>query len=480
MKKWLVVILVVAAAVIGWGLLRKSKPPQAPFVRARRQKLVGTLPTNGKVEPLEWQAVRAETAALVVRVPVDEGARVAKGAVLAQTSDPTLEAGFESAQARVAEARAALNALEQGGRPAEVAEIDNSLARARFDLATGTKEYQALGRLEQKQAATRLEVQTAADKVQALELEIRGLETRRASLVAATDVEGARARLAGAEAALALARTRQALSVLHSPLGGVVYQLAVRPGAYLNPGDLVADVGRLDRVRVRVYVDEPLLGRVAKGQPVIITWEALPGKRWEGRVEQMPTAIQTLGTRQVGEVVCTIENPGGELLPGVNVDAEIRTEMADDAIVIPKEALHHDATGDWVFLLRGDIVEHRPVKTGIGTVTTIQILDGIREGDQVATPGDATLEPGQRVTPIPAPSVAWSKACMRPPFGRTFHMTNIDVKEYFDQALFLQTPAINAHRACHWRFSRANRTAWMWLHKLRYGMAKPGRDLQNG
>jgi HlyD family secretion protein len=400
MKKWLVVILVAAALAIGGGLLRKSKPPLVPFARAGRQRLVGTLPTNGKVEPLEWQAVRAESAALVVRVPVHEGDRVAKGAVLAETSDPSLQAGLETAQARVAEARAALNALEQGGRPAEVAEIENSLARARFDLATETREYQALQRLEQKQAATRLEVQTAADKAQALELEIRGLETRRDSLVPAGDVEGARARLAGAEAALALARTRQALSVLHSPLAGVVYQLAVRPGAYLNPGDLVANVGRLDRVRVRVYVDEPLLGRVAKDQPVGITWEALPGKRWEGRVEQMPTSIQTLGTRQVGEVVCTIENPGGELLPGVNVDAEIRTAVAEDAIVIPKEALHHDATGDWVFRLRGDTVEHRPVKTGIGTVTTIQILEGLREGDQVALPSDATLEPGQRVRPV--------------------------------------------------------------------------------
>jgi HlyD family secretion protein len=401
MKKWVVVILVAAAAAIGWGVLRKSRPPKVPFATARRQQLIGTLPTNGKVEPLEWQAVRAESAALVVRVPVHEGDRVANGAVLAETSDPTIESGLASAQARVAEAQAALNALQQGGRPAEVAEIDNSLASARFNLATATKEYQALQRLEQKQAATRLEVQTAADKVHGFEIEIRGLETRRASLVAAGDIEEARARLSGAQAALALARTRQALSVVHSPLAGVVYQLPARRGTYLNPGDLIANVGRLDRVRVRVYVDEPLLGRVAKDQPVTITWEALPGKRWQGRVEQMPTSIQTLGTRQVGEVVCTIENPGGELLPGVTVDAEIRTAVADNAVVIPKEALHHDAIGDWVFLLRGDIVEHRPIKTGIGTVAAIQIVDGLNEGDQVALPSDATLEPGQRVVPVP-------------------------------------------------------------------------------
>jgi len=399
LKKLLLLVAIAAVAVIAWGIVRKSRPPVVNFARVTRQTLVSTLPTNGKVEPYEWQAVRAETAGLVSRVPVRLGEPVAKGAVLAEMSDPALAADVETAEARVAEARANLAALEQGGRSSDRADIANSLAQARLNLEREKKEAATLERLEQKQAATRMEAQAAADKVQQTEALIAGLEKRRTALVGATDVEASKARLADAEAALRLARQHAASSVVRVPIGGEIYNLAARPGDYLNIGDPIADVGRLDRVRVRVYVDEPLLGRVAPGQPVTITWEALPGKQWHGAVEQMPSSIQTLGSRQVGEVVCTIENPGRELIPGTNVDAAIRTAVAENALVIPKEALRHDSTGDYVFLLKGDTVERRAVKTGISTVNQLQVAEGLAEGDAVALPTDVPPAAGTRVTP---------------------------------------------------------------------------------
>jgi HlyD family secretion protein len=318
---------------------------------------------------------------------------------LAELSDPSLAADVEAAQAKVAEARAGLAALEQGGRPAEIADIQNHLARARLDLDRERKEAEALDRLQQKQAATRMEVQAAQDKIRQTETEIAGLEKRRAALVGKTDVEAAMARLADAESVLRLARERSALRVVRSPMAGEIYGLAVHQGDYLSVGDVLTNVGRLDRVRVRVYVDEPLLGRVAPGEPVTITWEALTGKQWRGTVEQMPASIETLGSRQVGAVVCTIENPGGELLPGTNVDAAIRTAVADNALVIPKEALRHDASGDFVFVLKGDTVERRLVKTGVSTVNQLQITEGLAESDTVAMPTDIPLTTGTRVTP---------------------------------------------------------------------------------
>jgi len=190
--------------------------------------------------------------------------------------------------------------------------------------------------------------------------------------------------------------------VVRAPMDGVVYGLAVRPGGYVNRGDLIANVGRMDRVRVRVYVDEPELGRVAIGQPVTIRWQALPGRSWQGTVERKPTSIEALGSRQVGEVVCTIENPGRELIPGTNVDAEIRTAAVEGALVIPREALRHDPDGDYVFRLAGDSVERRAVKTGIASVTQVEVLEGLAEGDAVALPSDAALKAGDRVTAVMA------------------------------------------------------------------------------
>jgi len=399
LKKLLLFLAIGAVAVIAWGIVRKNRPPVVNFARVARQTLVRTLPTNGKVEPYQWQAVRAETAGLVSSVPVHLGESVAKGAILAETSDPSLAADVEAAQAKVTEARANLAALEQGGRSADLTDIQNSLAAAQLKLERERTEAATLDRLVQQQAATRMEAQAAADKVRQTEAEIAGLEKRRTALVGRTDVEAAHARLADAEAALTLARSRAGSSVIRSPIAGEIYTLAAHPGDYLNIGDPIANVGRLDRVRVRVYVDEPLLGRVAAGQPVTITWEALPGKQWQGTVEHMPASIETLGSRQVGEVVCTIENPGRELIPGTNVDAAIRTAVAENALVMPKEALRHDASGDFVFVLKGDTVGRRTVKTGISTVNQLQVLDGLSASEAVALPSDVPLAPGTRVTP---------------------------------------------------------------------------------
>ena len=398
MKKLLLLLLLVVAAVIGWGVFRKTAPPQVSFTRVKRTTLVSTLPTNGKAEPFVWQAVHAETAGLVGQVAVREGDRVAQGAVLAVITDPSLEADVAAGEAKVAEARANLAALEAGGKPSELAGIENSLARARFDLQQHQKEYDALQRLAEKQAAVRLDVDAAHDKVRQSEIEIEGLENRRKSLLDRTEIAAARARLQDTEVALNLARQRAGLNTLTAPMAGEIYGLAVRPGAYLNVGDPAANVGRLDRLRVRVYVDEPELGRVAEGQPVTITWDALPGKQWQGTVERKPASIQALGSRQVGEVICSIENPNRELIPGANVNAEIRTAVVEGALVVPKETLRHDAQGDYVFALNGDTVVRRPVKKGASSVTAIQVVEGLAEGDAVAMPSDVALKPGDRVT----------------------------------------------------------------------------------
>jgi multidrug efflux pump subunit AcrA (membrane-fusion protein) len=98
-------------------------------------------------------------------------------------------------------------------------------------------------------------------------------------------------------------------------------------------------------------------------------------------------------------VVCIVDNPGHELIPGTNVDATIRTSVVEGAIVIPKEALRRDAQGDYVFVLAGDTLERRAVKTGHASITHVEIATGLAPGDAVALPSDLPLAAGQRVTP---------------------------------------------------------------------------------
>jgi HlyD family secretion protein len=400
LKKLAIALPVVAAAVLGFGVLRKSSPPRVPFVTAKRITLISNLPTNGKVEPFEWQAMRAERAGVVSTVAVREGQEVGKDQVIATLSDPSLQSDVQGAEARVAEARANLSALENGGKPAELVEIENSLRQAHLELEQERKNAAALDRLVEKQAATQQDATAAHQKVQLTETAIEGLARRQQSLVAKSDVAAAQARLQDAQAALKLAEERAAQGVVRAPMAGTIYGLVARAGSYVNPGDLLANVGQLGRLRVRLYVDEPELGRISEGQPVTITWEALSGQEWKGSVERKPGSIQPLNSRQVGEVICWIDNPGHRLIPGTNVDATIRTAVSENALVIPKETLRRDTQGNFVFLLQGDTIERRAVKTGNSSVSEVQITEGLNTGDAVAMPADVPLKAGDRVAPM--------------------------------------------------------------------------------
>ena len=400
MKKLLPLLLVGAGALTWWVWHKKTEAPQVPFAKVKRETLISTLPTNGKVEPIVWQAVRAENEGLVEKAPVQAGQTVAKGALVAQLSQSGLAANLSAAEARVAQARADLATIEAGGKSAELVEIENSLAKANLDREAATRDYNALRRLAEKQAATGQDVLQAHGRLREAELQIAGLERRRAALVSKTDRAVAQAKLHDAEAAVELARSRIAQTEIHAPIGGIVYELKVRPGAFLNPGDEIASIGQLDRVRVRVYVDEPELGRVAVGQPVTITWTALPGKHWSGSVERGATGIVPLGTRQVGEVLCTIDNPGRELVPGTNVDAEIRTAVVEGALTIPREALRRESGGLGVYVLDGEAIHWRRIQTGTSSITRISITEGLREGDAVALPTEETLRDGRKVAPV--------------------------------------------------------------------------------
>lgn len=402
MKKLLLVLLAAVPLLLlgGWLYRARSEAPKVLFVRVKRETLISTLPTNGKVEPIEWVAVRADAAGLVDRLPVKEGQRVAKAAVLAELRAPGLAAELSARQAQVEQVQAELATIERGGNAAELAAIASGLARARLDHESAQREYNELKRLEEKQAATRAEVIVAQGKVRQAEVEIESLERKRAALIVNTDRLVAQAKLKQAQTALELTRRRISESVLRAPMAGVLFSLPIRVGTYLNPGDLVGSIGRLDRMRVRVYVDEPELGRAAVGLPVAISWSALPGKQWRGTVEQMPAQVAPLGTRQVGEVLCTIENPDEELKPGTNVDVEIRSSTVEGALTIPKEALRREAAGTGVFILQGETVAWRGVKSGISSVTRVQITDGLAEGDAVALPNERGLRGGARVTPV--------------------------------------------------------------------------------
>ncbi|HEX4595663.1 MAG TPA: efflux RND transporter periplasmic adaptor subunit, partial [Bryobacteraceae bacterium] len=399
-RSWLAILLVGGAAIAAWIVFKKATPPEVDFVKVSRETMVSTLPTNGKVEPIEWLPVRAERTGVITRVLVSKGQQVSKNEPLVELDTRVASAEVSRAQAAIQEAKTQQQVLEQGGRIAERQQTEADLARARLDLEAAQKNYQALQRLAGKQAATQQELDSARQTVDQLQLRIQSLEEHKKALVTGTDKEIARAKLQEAESTAAIARTNLDLSVLRAPMDGTVYDFDLKQGSFVNAGDPIAKVGRLDRVRVTVYVDEPDLGKVRKREVVNITWDALPGHQWKGEVDKLPTQIVPLGTRQVGEVGCVIENPERDLIPNANINAEIQATVVEKALTVPKEAIRREGPETGVFLLQGDRVVWRRINLGVSNYTKSQVLSGVTDADAVALPTEKPLKNGAKVAPV--------------------------------------------------------------------------------
>jgi multidrug efflux pump subunit AcrA (membrane-fusion protein) len=394
-----IALLLGAGGGAAWLLWSPAKPREVDFARARREDLATTLVTNGRLEPLEFAVVKSDREGLASRVVVSKGQRVGAGQVVVEFATDELRGELAAAEARLAQVEAELPQFDRGGAPAALAEIDAAIGAARTRRDVSQREIDALERLVAKGAATRQELNEAKDRVAQATAEIAAAESKRKALLPPEGRAAAEARVREARAAMDLVRRKLDKTSLRSPLAGVAYNVVAKPGTFLHAGEVVAEIGRIDRLRAIVLIDEPELGRVSAGTPLKLSWDAMPNESWSAKVERMPTQVVAQGSRQVGEAVATVDNADRRLPPGANVNVEIQTGAVAGAITIPRAALQRQETGTGVWLLSGDTVAWRAVGVGVSTATHAQILHGLAEGDAVALPGETTIRGGDRVSP---------------------------------------------------------------------------------
>ena len=393
------IVLVALAAL--YLYFAQTEPAPISYVQPARGELVSYVATNGRVDPIEDYEVFSAATGQVVTVGVKEGDLVKKGSRLATIDNAAARASLDQAKARLEAARAELATIERGGSPKEIADLEHRLSAAERAREQARREVSALERLVGKQAATGAELTGAEADLSNRAAEVASLRKKLNLGADSARRDAALARVHEAESAVALATEQVRSSVIRSPADGVVYSLDLREGAFLTPGTLAAKVGKVDRVRVVVFVDEPELGRVQLGAPVRITADAYPDQTWEGEVDRLPTEIVSLETRRVGEVWCGVDNPGGELIPNLTVSVQLRSGAAENALTLPREAIEQDAGQPFVWVLgQNQTAEKRPVELGIQNAARTEITGGLDGSEQVLLEGSASLTAGTRVVPI--------------------------------------------------------------------------------
>ncbi len=183
----------------------------------------------------------------------------------------------------------------------------------------------------------------------------------------------------------------------------MVYNLPVRKDTFVAAGDLLVQAADLHKIRVRAFVDEPEIGRLQKGQPIEVGWDALPGRLWNCTIESLPTNVVQRLTRMVGEVTCIVDNADLKLLPNTNVSVSVIQARHDNALTVPREAVRQDAEGKYVFQVVNGQLKRRNVETSVSNLTRVEITKGIPD-DAVLALGAVNMQPLRDGMPVKNPT----------------------------------------------------------------------------
>jgi HlyD family secretion protein len=349
-----------------------------------RGSIRSLITTNGKVEPIRNFEAHSLVPTTVKRLLVKEGDHVRKGQLLLQLDDADLRSQAARAQAHIRAAQADEADLSTGGTREEMLTLDSQLIKAHSARDAAQRNLDAMRRLSQQGAASAGEVKQAEDDLQRTQADVTLLEQKKKDRYSQTEVAKVRAQGAEAQATYDAAENALQKSSVRAPFEGIVYTLPVKQGAYVQTGDLLLQVGDLSRMLVRTFVDEPEIGRLVPGQRIEVTWDALPDRVWKGSVITIPATVKLRGSRNVGEVTCTVDNRDLRLLPNVNVGVTVITAEHSGVLTVRREAVRMDDTKPYVYQVEDGVLRRREVQVSLQNLTRVEITAGLRENSVVA------------------------------------------------------------------------------------------------
>ncbi len=367
--------------------------------------------------------IHAKASGYVHGLDADLGDRVAAGQVLATIDVPLLdqqkriieatvkrliaeqqkaeasvqltEAQADAARAMLAEAKSQTEQIE-----ASVAAAESEFSRTEDLVNRGSLQDRMLDEVRQRRdaqlasrAAAESSVQSAAAGVEVAEAQIASAEAGLIAAKADTDV---------ARRQLDEVQVRIEYATLRAPFDGIITDRQIEPGNLVT-GEQTNDaalfvISQVDRLRVRIPVPESDAPMIQPGDVIELTFPSVANQ----------SAIRTVVTRRAGSldpstrtmmVEAELDNPDGNLLPGMFGQALIRTTTESAANILPAAAIRFNDTGDaYVYSLDNEnLVSITSITTGIDNGNIIEVTSGLSSGQRVVGPHRSRFVDGQKV-----------------------------------------------------------------------------------
>jgi HlyD family secretion protein len=447
MKTWKKVAIgvgavVVLAAIVGFTVYQSHKNVVTVQTgKAQRMDLLAVVSASGEIKPKTYVNIGANAFGKITKLYVKEGDRVKQGQMLVQLENvqsaadmEAMQASLEAARTDAVAAEAALNTsmadLNRAKSDAERSDLDWTRAQGLYkDALIAKSDY---------------DMQKAAHQTA-----VAGLAQAEARVAQAkAQKDSADRRIGQAGANLTHAADVLKKTTYQAPYDGVITNLPVREGETVvigiqnAPGSTLMTLADMSVITAEVKVDETDIVNVKMGQQAQVTIDAIPKKVFKAVVTEIgdnaivrstgvSTSQQTSTSQEAKDfkVVVTLLDPQDDLRPGLSTTAKITTATRGNALSIPIQALTvrrqsdlvvknekgsvqaagpaADASKDkdkteiqGVFILRNHKAEFVPVDTGIAGTTDIEVIKGLKEGDEIVTGSYKvlrTLRPGSSV-----------------------------------------------------------------------------------
>src|SRR5579883_1108228 len=315
---------------------------------------------DGVLYPQDQASIVPKISAPVQRFLVNRGDHVKAGQLLAVLDNRDLSAA-------VAESRGLLNQAESSLQMTSQATLPEEMVKAQSDVQAGAQ------------------LETAKEHLRTLQ-----------GVGKDEQVKGARAQVEAARAHLQSAEAQVAYSEIRSPISGVIADRPLYAGEMAGAGTPLLTVMDISRVVARVNVPQAQATAVKVGQPATVT-QTDNGEKLEGKVTVVSPATDPNSTTV--QVWITAANPGEKFKPGAAVHAAILTETIKNASIVPASAiLPGEEGGTAVLTVSADSTAHlRPVEVGVRYGDKVQILSGVRPGDEVVTAGGLGVDDKAKV-----------------------------------------------------------------------------------
>ena len=215
-----------------------------------------------------------------------------------------------------------------------------------------------------------------------------------------------------AEAKLKLAQARLSKMRIVAPFDGAVGIRNVSLGDYVKDGTDLVNVEDVRILKVDFRLPERNFSQIRVGQTIEVVADALPGERWQGRIEAINPKVDANGRSL--EIRALLENTSGKLRPGMFVRVRVIVGERSNALLVPEEAIVPQGAEFYVYKVVDGAARRVPVKIGVRRDAMVEIVDGLAAGDQVVTAGMRLSRDGQPVRVLAPGRADRSRAAPRP------------------------------------------------------------------